>query len=218
MMILAHDSARYGYLELNGSPIPPAVIARRCGCESLEQYETLLYELDSVAVPSRTPEGVIYSRRMVRDAKQRQIARIEWRQEKRKQRKSLPVKRNVRIVSTKSPPVSSSSFSSSPSKQESPNGDYGWPDEHRDILHFLLQQKFLDCPMMEFGLLDYSWWELTSECIGGKLSISLLQRELPKLRAWMDESNKSLTKRGAKKRVRNWLQNAVEWGERAPRR
>src|SRR5687768_4957294 len=75
MMILAHDSERYGYLVLNGSPIPPAVIARRCGCESLEQYETLLAELDSVGVPERTPNGIIYSRRMIRDEKKRQLER-----------------------------------------------------------------------------------------------------------------------------------------------
>lgn len=70
MMILAHDSERYGYLSINGTPIPPEHIAGRCGLP-LEQYVTLLAELDAAAVPSRTPEGIIYSRRMVRDAKAR---------------------------------------------------------------------------------------------------------------------------------------------------
>lgn len=71
MIILAHDSDRYGYLSQNGSPIPPGSIARRCGCTP-EQYETLLAELLAAGVPSRTPEGFIYSRRMVTDHKSRE--------------------------------------------------------------------------------------------------------------------------------------------------
>lgn len=71
MMILMHDSERYGHLCLNGSPIPPESLARRCGCDSLAQYESLLAELESATVPSRTNSGVIYSRRMVRDDRKR---------------------------------------------------------------------------------------------------------------------------------------------------
>ena len=67
MMIVAHDSERYGYLEQNGAPMPPDSIARRCGCESAEQYSALLSELREAGVPSRTEKGVIFSRRMVRD-------------------------------------------------------------------------------------------------------------------------------------------------------
>lgn len=74
MMILMHDSDRYGYLAKNGVPIPPATIAQRCGT-SLEQYTTLLAELDTHGVPSRTDDGTIFSRRMVRDAKAREEAR-----------------------------------------------------------------------------------------------------------------------------------------------
>ena len=67
--------------------------------------------------------------------------------------------------------------------------------------------------MEKFGLLDYEWWELTSECCGG-LSLAMLQREFPKLAAWLREKGKRLTERGARTRIRNWLQNAVEWGRR----
>jgi len=71
MMMLMHDSVRYGYLcQSDGSPTPSATIALRCG-GTLEQYEALLHELDSVGVPSRSPTGVIFSRRMVRDAEKR---------------------------------------------------------------------------------------------------------------------------------------------------
>ena len=71
MMIIGHDSDRYGYLAMNGVAIPPGSIAQRCGC-TLEQYTTLLVELTAAGVPSRTPEGIIYSRRMVVDALKRE--------------------------------------------------------------------------------------------------------------------------------------------------
>lgn len=67
MMFIAHDSTRYGYLEVNGSPMQPETIARRCGCD-LAQYETLLSELVAAGVPSRSESGSLFSRRMVRDA------------------------------------------------------------------------------------------------------------------------------------------------------
>ena len=78
MMILAHDSDRYGYLSMNGKAIPEESIALRCGC-SLPTYLTLLTELDDARVPSRTPEGIIFSRRMVRDAKTRTLTKIRVR-------------------------------------------------------------------------------------------------------------------------------------------
>lgn len=70
MMFIMHDSQRYGYLCTDGKPTPPESIARRCGC-TLEQYMSLLTELSSVGVPSTTEEGIIFSRRMVRDAETR---------------------------------------------------------------------------------------------------------------------------------------------------
>lgn len=74
MMFLMHDSDRYGYLSMNGSVIPSESLARRCGCDSLTQYEALLSELGRAGVPGVTKEGVIFSRRMVRDAKKRKDA------------------------------------------------------------------------------------------------------------------------------------------------
>ena len=71
MMIIGHDSDRYGYLASNGVAIPAGSIAQRCGC-TLPQYTTLLAELTAAGVPSRTPEGIIYSRRMVKDAQKRE--------------------------------------------------------------------------------------------------------------------------------------------------
>lgn len=71
MMFLMHRSTRYGYLSLpNGSPIPPTVIATKCGT-TVEAYEALLVELDSVGKLGRTSDGVIFSRRLVRDEQRR---------------------------------------------------------------------------------------------------------------------------------------------------
>lgn len=70
LMILAHDSERYGYLCQGGSAIPREQLARRCGC-SLAEFDLLLAELESASVPSRTEDGVIFSRRMSRDAEER---------------------------------------------------------------------------------------------------------------------------------------------------
>lgn len=70
MMIVAHDSANYGFLEVNGLPMPREMIARKCGC-GIEEFDGLMAELDSAGVPSRAANGAIYSRRMVRDGAQR---------------------------------------------------------------------------------------------------------------------------------------------------
>lgn len=70
MMFQMHVSDRYGYLILNGIPIPLAAIARRAGVD-LDEFGVLFAELERAGVPSRSSEGLIYSRRMVRDAEKR---------------------------------------------------------------------------------------------------------------------------------------------------
>lgn len=71
MMFLMHRSSRYGYLTLpNGSAIPSKSVAAQCGIDH-EAYVALLVELDSVGKLSRDTNGVIYSRRMVRDEQKR---------------------------------------------------------------------------------------------------------------------------------------------------
>jgi hypothetical protein len=86
MMFLGHNSERYGYLCQNGAAIPSESIARRCGCTP-EQYVILLAELDAACVPSRTPEGIIFSRRLVRDAQKRELAR-KRKEKEREEKKS----------------------------------------------------------------------------------------------------------------------------------
>jgi hypothetical protein len=74
MLFVAHASQHYGYLEIDGKAIPDELLFRRCGCATVEEYRALLAELFSAGVPSRTASGVIYSRRMVRDQKDRDSA------------------------------------------------------------------------------------------------------------------------------------------------
>ena len=71
MMFVMHTSRRYGYLEVEGKSIPDEMMFRRCGCLSVEEYRGLVAELFAAGVPSKTENGVIYSRRMVRDQNER---------------------------------------------------------------------------------------------------------------------------------------------------
>lgn len=71
MMFAMHTSRAYGRLEVEGKPIPDEVLFRRLGCASVEEYRALLAELFSAGVPSRDSDGIIYSRRMVRDQSER---------------------------------------------------------------------------------------------------------------------------------------------------
>lgn len=125
MMILMHFSERYGYLCLNGVLVPPESIARRCGC-NLEQYTTLLTELEQACVPRKTSDGIIYCKRMVEDANKRET----WKEQKKEQRKDEKgengfvhgnVRKDVHGLSNKCPPVSSSSSSVGVVKDTTPS-------------------------------------------------------------------------------------------------
>ena len=72
MMFLMHDSKDYGYLGTECVPLAPEFVSRKCGCDSVDQYTTLLAELEAASIPSRNKKNVIHSRRMVRDASARE--------------------------------------------------------------------------------------------------------------------------------------------------
>lgn len=72
MICLMHEGDPYGHLTLNGKVYLPTVLARIVGA-SVEDVETLLAELEGLGVFSRTQEGVIYCRRMIRDERNRQV-------------------------------------------------------------------------------------------------------------------------------------------------
>lgn len=73
MLCLAAKADPTGYVTVNGRPLGVTDIARLAGVTETE-CESLLSELDRNGVFSRTRNGTIYSRRMMRDAKRRQIA------------------------------------------------------------------------------------------------------------------------------------------------
>jgi hypothetical protein len=66
MMCVMHSAEPYGHLLVNGKPVSAQQIAALAGISATECAK-LLAELQAAGVPSRTDDGVIYSRRMVRD-------------------------------------------------------------------------------------------------------------------------------------------------------
>lgn len=67
LAIMHGSNANRGYLRLpNGAPMQPVHIARIVGCTT-DEADAIVRELEEAAVFSRTDDGCIYSRRMVRD-------------------------------------------------------------------------------------------------------------------------------------------------------
>jgi hypothetical protein len=66
MLCIAHECEPYGHLTVNGKAMTPAQIGRHTGLTERE-CSKLLDELADSGVSSVTAEGVIFSRRMVRD-------------------------------------------------------------------------------------------------------------------------------------------------------
>jgi|GEM_PF-2374612 len=66
MLSIMHDSERHGFLVINGRAMTNQQLARIVG-ESGEIVSVLVAELDANGVFSRDENGVIFSRRMVRD-------------------------------------------------------------------------------------------------------------------------------------------------------
>lgn len=103
MLCVMHTCNPYGFFTFNGSVPDDVTASRVLGC-TLEEYQNAVTELEKYHVLSRDSHGIIYNRRMVRDAKERQA----WRERKQKQRKHVP--RNVTPKSRNSHTVSSSSL------------------------------------------------------------------------------------------------------------
>ena len=74
LLALMHEATPYGHLLVTGKSPTDAQIAVLAGAPS-DQVTELLGELESSGVFSRTKDGVIYSRRMIRDEKKSAMAR-----------------------------------------------------------------------------------------------------------------------------------------------
>lgn len=70
LLCIAHEGTPYGHVTVNGRPLSPAQIAGIVGAKAKEkEVLRLLEELEFSGVFSKTPEGTIFSRRMIRDKK-----------------------------------------------------------------------------------------------------------------------------------------------------
>lgn len=125
LMILMHDAERYGYLAINGSPIPSDQLARRCGC-SLAEFEVLFAELESAGIPRRTKDAIIYSKRMSDDAEDRAKNAERQRRHYEKTHTNTNGQPNGNLTaSSRKPNNPSSSSVSSSEREESTNVDAG---------------------------------------------------------------------------------------------
>lgn len=71
MLCLMCESSRKGFLQQrNGNPLPPEMLAKLAGAHA-DEVIRLLTELETSGVFSRTGDGVIFSRRIVRDENRR---------------------------------------------------------------------------------------------------------------------------------------------------
>ncbi len=71
VMCIAHECEPYGHLTINGKAMTPAQVGRLVGL-SVKESIALLDELEEAGVLSRSDDGTIFSRRMVRDEDIRQ--------------------------------------------------------------------------------------------------------------------------------------------------
>ena len=72
LMCIAHEGDNYGHLSINGKPMTTQQVARMVG-ESPTTVVKLMTELEDANVFSRSEDGSIYSRRMVRDERIRNV-------------------------------------------------------------------------------------------------------------------------------------------------
>lgn len=71
LLFIAHDADRYGFMFAKDLLDANSAVARRCGC-TIEEFNSLLAELFAAGVPG-IQDGFVVSRRMIRDAKLRDV-------------------------------------------------------------------------------------------------------------------------------------------------
>jgi hypothetical protein len=74
MLCIMHEASPYGHLVIGGRAVGNDILARMAGTD-MEEVSALLIELRNAGVFSITRKGVIYSRRMIRDANRSEKAR-----------------------------------------------------------------------------------------------------------------------------------------------
>lgn len=107
LIAVAHEASPYGHVLVNGNAPDIAALARMVGVSESEM-QSLVDELDRNGVFSRTRGGIIYSRRMVRDAKKsatgRKYVQRRWAQDTESVEEKPPPNRSPnRSPNTKKP-------------------------------------------------------------------------------------------------------------------
>lgn len=74
MLAIAHEADEYGYVTINGKAPTNSQLAKMVG-EDESWVTQWVTELENSGIFSRTSDGVIYSRRMVRDYKKAEVSR-----------------------------------------------------------------------------------------------------------------------------------------------
>jgi hypothetical protein len=72
MLCLMHEGEPYGHLATVGGALTNEQVARMTGI-SVGRLRKLLYELETAGVSSRTASGLLFSRRMVKDERIREV-------------------------------------------------------------------------------------------------------------------------------------------------
>lgn len=124
MICFMHEGSPYGHLKVGDKVILPSNLARMVG-DSAEVVADWLLELSQAGVYETTDEGVIYSKRMIRDENLRQIRAAGG---SKGGNPALMDKGKVNLEDKQKPTPSSTSSSSSPSKKEKVADALVFPD------------------------------------------------------------------------------------------
>lgn len=135
MICVMHQAHPYGHLVFNGNPVTASQLAKMVG-ETPADVTEMLAELQAAGVFSRDDNGVIYSRKMVRD----ELEREAWKNRQKNHREShADVTPMSRDESRKCHAVlQSSSSSSKPKQQRVASEAFGrfwetWPTSNRKV-------------------------------------------------------------------------------------
>jgi hypothetical protein len=79
LLCIMHNATPYGHLAVKMKPLSERDVMQFVGSSSVKEIKKLMRELEDAGVFSRTSEGVIYCRRMVRDNDNREKSRVNGR-------------------------------------------------------------------------------------------------------------------------------------------
>lgn len=223
MNCLMHEGEPYGHLTLNGKPMTVAQLANQCRI-STQLCAKLLRELEDAGVPSKTDEGVLYSRRMVRDEAAREaraeVGRVNGVKgaefgalgAEHGKKGGRPPKENGGEEPGQKPPhnplpSSSSASTSSPSGMENPSGSSAEPTPiPARKVKTDSDQGVIPCPYDE---IIARYHEVLSELPRVRLRSPSRERAMRKMWAWVLTSKTTNDVRRAENR-----EQALDWFRR----